>query len=392
MPVDALIVAAGAGTRVGAGLPKQYRTLSGKPVLRWSLEAFRKDQRFRRIFVAVDPTYLEHAKSFASGIDGVTFITGGATRTQTVQKSLIALQGDPPSLLFIHDAARPGLSTTVLDALFEAMAKGAAGSAPALPLPDALKRADRNAAVIASVPREGLFRVQTPQAFRFRSLANAYASHTGTALDDDLAIAEGAGLPIVLVAGDQRLQKLTFEEDFAMIAPQLEHPSQPRIGQGFDAHRLGPGDHVTLCGVKIQSDLGLIGHSDADVAWHALTDAILGAIAAGDIGDHFPPTQAKWKGVESGVFLRHAMDLLRAGGARLVNVDLTLICERPKIQPHRAAMRASTADALGLPLSAVSIKATTTEGMGFTGRGEGIAAQAAVMVLCPPQTEPPAHA
>ncbi|MFZ4120892.1 MAG: bifunctional 2-C-methyl-D-erythritol 4-phosphate cytidylyltransferase/2-C-methyl-D-erythritol 2,4-cyclodiphosphate synthase [Caulobacterales bacterium] len=392
MPVDALIVAAGAGTRVGAGLPKQYRTLSGKPVLRWSLEAFRKDQRFRRIFVAVDPTYLEQAKAIASGIGAITFVTGGATRTQTVQKSLIALQGDPPDLLFIHDAARPGLSTTVLDALFEAMAKGAAGSAPALPLPDALKRADRNAAVISSVSREGLFRVQTPQAFHFQALANAYAKHAGNALDDDLAIAELAGLPIVLVAGDQRLQKLTFEEDFAMIAPHIGHASQLRVGQGFDAHRLGPGDQVTLCGVKVPSDRGLIGHSDADVAWHALTDAILGAIAAGDIGDHFPPTQAKWKGVESGVFLRHAMDLLRAGGARLVNVDLTLICERPKIQPHRAAMRASTAKALGLPLNAVSIKATTTEGMGFTGRGEGIAAQAAVMVLCPPETEPPAQA
>jgi len=246
----------------------------------------------------------------------------------------------------------------------------------------ALKR-DSAGAIVADAARDGLVRIQTPQAFRFAAFASALAAAPpDAAFDDDIALARAAGLSARVVSGDARLMKVTHPDDFAE-AQRILAPLMAATGAGFDAHRFGPGDHVTLCGVAIPHTAGLVGHSDADAGWHALTDALLGAIGAGDIGDHFPPSDPQWRGAASGIFLRHAARLVAQAGGRIVNVDVTLICERPKIKPHREAMRRATAEALGLPLARVSVKATTTEAMGFTGREEGLAAQANVSVLLP---------
>jgi 2-C-methyl-D-erythritol 4-phosphate cytidylyltransferase/2-C-methyl-D-erythritol 2,4-cyclodiphosphate synthase len=293
---------------------------------------------------------------------------------------------DDASVL-IHDAARPLVEARHIAPLLAALEE-ADGAVPALAVADTLKRPA--AGSLETVSRDGLWQAQTPQAFRLGALRAAYAAWPAEAGEptDDAAVVERAGGRVALAPGDPLLMKLTYPEDFAMAEALAAQrigavALAVRVGQGFDAHRFGPGEAVTLCGVRIAHDHGLIGHSDADVGLHALTDALLGAIGEGDIGDHFPPTDPKWKGADSTVFLRHAAELVARRGGRIVNVDVTLICERPKIKPHRAAMRARLAELLGLPLDRVSVKATTTEEMGFTGRREGLAAQAVASVLAP---------
>lgn len=380
MRVAALIVAAGKGERAGGATPKQFQMLGGKPVLRWSVEALRGVPGGLQSLVIVsnDP---ERTRAIAPD---ALIAPGGQTRMESVQAGLAALAGDPPDVVLIHDAARPGLDLLTLDRLLDALTTAPA-TAPFAPGADSLRRIDPEGRLIDCPPRDALVRVQTPQAFSYAAIVAAYAAWpSGRVAADDLEVAHAFGLPARLVLGSSRLAKITHPEDFAVLESLLAPaPLVPRMGFGVDAHRFGPGDHVTLCGVRIPHDAGLLGHSDADAAWHALTDAILGALGEGDIGDHFPPTDPQWRGVASEVFLQHAGSLVAARGGRIVNVDVTLICERPKIKPHREAMRAETARVLDIPLSAVSVKATTTEEMGFTGRREGIAAQAVASVLCP---------
>lgn len=367
MDVAALIVAAGRGDRAGGGTPKQYRLLLGKPVLAWSLDALAR-AGVENIVVAIDAAHADLVKVAIGHRANVRAVVGGATRSDSVRAGLAALSGE---IVLIHDAARPGLPSEVVHALINAIGAGASAAAPTLAISDSVRRETGQ-----EVDRSGLLRVQTPQAFRRSTLRDAYDAAGERAFTDDLSVAVAHGVSAKFVPGDARLMKLTYPEDFSMLESLLSGARATCVGSGFDAHRFGDGDHVTLCGVRIAHDKGLLGHSDADAGWHALVDAILGALGEGDIGAHFPPSDAQWKGADSEKFLRHAAALAQRAGARILHVDVTLICERPKIGPHREAMRARTAEVLGLPLSRVSVKATTTERMGFTGRGEGLAAQA----------------
>ena len=320
--------------------------------------------------------------SLLEGLTGWRSTLGGATRALSVQAGLAALTERPRNEpVLVHDAARPFVSRKVIMDLLEAL-PAAELALPVLAVTDTLKRREPGKAV-QTVPREHLWRAQTPQAARRDTLLAAYAAWGQGEPTDDAQVVEAAGGRIVLTAGDPLLTKLTYPEDFAM-AEQLAGVARiTRVGQGFDAHRWGPGEEVWLCGVAIKHDETLMGHSDADAGLHALTDALLGAIGEGDIGDHFPPTDPKWKGAASDQFLKHAVELVAAKGGALVNVDVTLICERPKIKPHSQAMRERLAEILAIPVDRVSVKATTTEKMGFTGRGEGLAASAVVAVETP---------
>jgi len=343
-------------------------------VLRWSIEALAR-AGVEQIVVVIAPEHADRCREATNGGPPVLIVNGGATRTDSVRAGLAALAD--AEIVLVHDAARPGLAPKVVHALVAAIKSGAAGAAPALPIADSLRRADVRGNVIDEVDRDGVMRVQTPQAFRAEALRAAYAALAdGVALSDDLAVVRANGGACVLIPGDARLMKITYPEDLALMERILSSERVTCVGSGIDAHRFGPGDHVTLCGVQIAHDKGLVGHSDADAGWHALVDAILGALGEGDIGAHFPPSDPQWKGADSERFLRHAAKLAADAGARIVHVDVTLVCENPKIGPHREAMRARTAEVLGLPLSRVSVKATTTERMGFLGREEGLAAQA----------------
>ncbi|HYD87464.1 MAG TPA: bifunctional 2-C-methyl-D-erythritol 4-phosphate cytidylyltransferase/2-C-methyl-D-erythritol 2,4-cyclodiphosphate synthase [Vitreimonas sp.] len=369
----AIIVAAGRGERAGGALPKQYRPMHGRPVLRWSVAAFAEAGVDNIIVVCA----AAQADACAVAIEGyaATITPGGDTRTASVRAGLAAA-GDADVIL-IHDAARPGLSAEMVRTLVAEIASGASAVAPALPVADTLLRTEEGGRVVSELDRAGAVRVQTPQAFDGRAVRAAYAAAAESmAFTDDLAVVRANGVATRVIAGDPRLMKLTYPEDFAMLERMLAGERITCVGHGVDAHRFGAGDHVTLCGLRIAHDKGLVGHSDADAGWHALVDAILGALGQGDIGAHFPPSDPQWKGAESERFLRHAKALADAAGARILHVDVTLICERPKIGPHREAMRARTAEVLGLPLDRVSVKATTTERMGFLGREEGLAAQA----------------
>jgi len=377
MEFSAIVVAAGSGSRAGGG--KQWRLLGGQPVVRRSVVALLKSGAAEVVVVIApgDETLLETS---LSGLSGWRAVQGGAQRADSVRAGLAALDRGADRLVLVHDAARPLLPAPVIDRLLAALSD-AEGALPALPVADSLRRG-ADGFVAGAVERDGLWRAQTPQAFRLGALCDAYAAWPkDEAATDEAAVVERAGGRVRIVEGDVRLMKLTYPEDFAMVEALL--PRQIRVGQGYDVHRWGEGASVWLCGLEIPHDQTLIGHSDADAGLHALTDAILGAIGEGDIGDHFPPTDPKWKGAASDQFLLHAVGLVTARGGRLVNVDVTLICERPKVKPHRQAMRERLATLLGLPLDAVSIKATTTEGLGFTGRGEGLAAQAVVLVELP---------
>jgi 2-C-methyl-D-erythritol 4-phosphate cytidylyltransferase/2-C-methyl-D-erythritol 2,4-cyclodiphosphate synthase len=378
MRFSAVIAAAGSGARAGPGQAKQWRSLAGKPVLRWAAEGLRAAGAER--LIAVVPAGDEaQAVAVLEGLEGVSVVRGGATRAESVMAGLAALADAPPEAVLIHDAARPFVGPAHVQRLLAALAE-ADGAAPVLPVADTLKRGGAPEG-LTTVPREGLLRVQTPQAFRYRRLTEAYqAWDSAEAPTDDAAPVERAGGKVVPVAGDPLLMKLTYPEDFDLAELIARRSRHTRVGQGFDAHRFGPGEAVWLCGVRIAHDKTLVGHSDADAGLHALTDAVLGAIGAGDIGDHFPPSDPRWRGAASDQFLRHALELVRQAGGRVINADVTLICEEPRIKPHREAMRTRLAEIMDLPLGRISVKATTTEAMGFTGRREGLAAQAVVAV------------
>lgn len=373
--IAALVVAAGRGTRLGGELPKQYQLLGSATLLARSLALCAGHPGIGEVRAVIHPDDAGRYAEAASGLALPAPLFGGATRQESVRLGLEALAAEPPDLVLIHDAARPLTPPALLDRVIDALARHD-GAVPALALADTLKRG-QDGRVIATVPRDGLFRVQTPQGFRFPMILDAHRRFAGAELTDDAAVAEAAGLTVALVPGDEAAFKVTTAEDLARARHAL---AETRVGTGFDVHRLGPGDHVWLCGLKLPHDRGLIGHSDADVGLHALTDALLGAIGAGDIGQHFPPSDPQWRGAASFRFLAHAAGLIRARGGRILHVDVTLICERPKVGPHREAMRARVAEILGLSSDRVSIKATTTEQLGFAGRGEGIAAQAVATV------------
>lgn len=379
MEFSAIVVAAGSGSRAGGA--KQWRTIAGRPVARWSVEALLQAGA-REVVVVIAPGADSEAQSALAGLTGWRTVSGGATRAASVRAGLAILGGPDDEPVLIHDAARPFLSAEVIARLLEGLSD-ADGALPALPVADSLRRGDQGL-VVGAIDRENLWRAQTPQAFLLKTIRDAYAAWPDDEVaTDEAAVVERAGGRVRLIAGDPRLMKLTYPEDFAMAEALSVARTTIRIGQGFDVHRWGPGSSVWLCGVEIPHDQTLIGHSDADAGLHALTDAILGAIADGDIGDHFPPSDPQWKGASSDRFLVYAAQRVATRGGRIVNVDVTLICEQPKVKPHRQAMRERLADLLNLPLDAVSVKATTSEGLGFTGRGEGLAAQAAVSIEMP---------
>ncbi|MBX9796415.1 bifunctional 2-C-methyl-D-erythritol 4-phosphate cytidylyltransferase/2-C-methyl-D-erythritol 2,4-cyclodiphosphate synthase [Sphingomonas sp.] len=374
----ALIVAAGTGTRLGGTIPKQYAPLAGRPMIAHSLEALRRHPGIDDVLVAIGPG---QEAMLAAAVGPVRHITGGATRRESARAGLEALAAEGVSRVLIHDAARPFLPAAVIDRLLAAL-ETHPGAIPALPVADTLARGD--AALGDTVTRDGLWRVQTPQAFDFAAILDAHRRwpHNEDATDDAQMLRRFGGA-VALTKGDPMLDKVTYPADIA--AAEARHAAQliSRSATGFDVHRLEAGEELWLGGVLIPHDKGLSGHSDADVALHAITDALLGCTGEGDIGTHFPPSDPQWKGAASYKFLQHAAGLITAQGGIIDFVDLTLICEAPKIGPHREAMRARIAELLSLSPRQVSIKATTTERLGFTGRGEGIAAQACATVRLP---------
>lgn len=380
--VYALLVAAGRGTRFGGEVPKQYLPLGGKSLLAHSLAAFARHPRIAGVLAAIRPEDRPLYDCAAAGLDLLPPIAGGAARQDSVRLGLEALASHRPDRVLIHDGARPFPDPALIDRVILALDKAPA-VIPALPVGDTLKRV-ADGVVQATVDRAGLWRAQTPQGFDFAAILAAHRTAAGRDLTDDAAVAEAAGLRPRIVAGSEDNLKVTTEPDLAAAERLLAlRQADLRIGQGFDVHPFGPGDRVWICGVEIPHDKGLLGHSDADVGLHAATDAVLGALAAGDIGMHFPPSDPRWRGADSAQFLRHAADLVAARGGAIAALDVTIICERPRIGPHRAAMIERIAAILGIDAARVSVKATTTEKLGFTGRGEGIAAQAVATLRLP---------
>lgn len=378
----ALVVAAGRGTRIGGPLPKQYLPLAGEPLLRHTLRALAGHSRLAGVRAVIHPADRALYDDCARGLDLLPPVPGGAQRQDSVRLGLESLVESAPDAVAIHDGARPFVETDLVDRVLNALAR-TPGAIPALPVADTVKRG-RDGKIVETLDRSHLWRAQTPQAFRFRPILEAHRAAAGLELSDDAAVAERAGLAVALVAGSEENFKVTTTEDLARAERVLlAGLGDIRTGQGFDVHPLGPGDHVWLCGIKVPHERALMGHSDADVGLHAITDAILGALSAGDVGQHFPPSDPKWRGASSDRFLRHAADLVAARGGRIGHVDVTLVCERPKVSPHRDAMVARIAEILGLPRDRVSVKATTTEKLGFTGREEGIAAQAVATIRLP---------
>lgn len=372
--VAALVVAAGQGLRAGQQMPKQFARWRGKPVVRHSVEAL-ANAGCDPILVVIPEGAHAAAREALAGIASVQFTTGGATRQESVRLGLEVLAGSEPDLVLIHDAARPLLPAAVIERLLGAL-EIHKGSIPVLPVVDSLAHVEPGDVMGAPARREDLRRVQTPQAFRFDAILAAHRAWDGaTNAGDDAQVAQAAGVAVAFVEGDETLHKLTYAADFAPSLPLV------RVGTGYDVHQLEEGEDLWLCGVRVEHTHGLSGHSDADVAIHALVDAMLGAIGAGDIGQHFPPSDPRWKGAASDRFLDHAAKLVVQSGYGLGNADVTIICEAPKIGPHRESMRARLADILGVDITLVSVKATTTEKLGFTGRREGIAAQAAVSLI-----------
>lgn len=381
MNVAVLIVAAGRGNRAGPGAPKQYRQLAGEPVLRRTLSAFAAHPLISSVMAVIHEDDREAYGAASAGLAKLLDpCAGGATRQASVRAGLERLAASPPDYVLIHDGARPLVSARLIADCISALAEHA-GALAALTVTDTIRRATAEGLAGETVDRVGLWRAQTPQAFRFGAILDAHRRASGDDYTDDVAVAAAACIDIAMVEGDEDNIKITSAEDLRRAERIIMRGGDVRTGTGFDVHRFGPGDHVWLCGVKVPHAFGLVGHSDADAGLHAITDAILGAIGAGDIGQHFPPSDPKWKGAPSDIFLAHAATLARDAGARISNVDLTLICEQPKIGPHVPAMRKRIADILSLDVARVSVKATTTEGLGFTGRGEGIAAQALATLI-----------
>jgi 2-C-methyl-D-erythritol 4-phosphate cytidylyltransferase / 2-C-methyl-D-erythritol 2,4-cyclodiphosphate synthase len=376
MRIAAILVAAGTGTRFGADQPKQFLLLAGKPVIRHAAEALAEHVSLLQPVGDAEP--IEAALLGLTGC--LPPIPGGATRQDSVRIGLEALARHDPDIVLVHDAARPFIPPGTIPALLAALAESQ-GAIPAAPVADTLKRVVRGV-ITETVPRTGLFRAQTPQAFHFAALLAVHRSGV-TGATDDAALLEAAGQSVEVVPGSDDNIKLTYPDDLVRLERIMATPLTPRVGTGFDVHVLEAGRKLVLCGVSIPHEKGLAGHSDADVGIHALCDAIYGALAEGDIGRHFPPTETTWKDADSARFLSHAAQRIAARGARLANADVTLICERPKITPHAPAMIARLASLLGVSPGCISVKATTTERLGFTGRGEGIAAQAVVSILVP---------
>ena len=373
--IAVLIVAAGKGERAGRARPKQFELLQGKSLLARSAAAF--GPGFGPIKVVIGPG--QEALYAAAMPGAATAVIGGARRQDSVRLGLEALAEDQPDFVLIHDAARPLVSSAVIANVVGALEAGAAGAVPMLAMADTLRR--RDGAAWTTLPRDKLYRAQTPQGFRFDDILAAHRAHAAQDVTDDVEIAALAGMRIEAVAGEESNFKVTTQKDFVLAEALLAGESVTAFG--YDAHRFSEGDHVWLCGVKIPHDHGLLGHSDADAGLHALTDAILGCIGAGDIGQHFPPSDERWRGAPSWKFLDHAARLVAEKGGRITHCDVTLICERPKIGPYREAMRGRIAEILGMDIARVSVKATTTEGMGYTGRREGLAAQAVATVRLP---------
>ena len=374
----ALVVGAGEGQRFGGELPKQYHLLAGVAVMRRSLKAFMDHPDVSAVQAVIHPNHHELYDAAAQGLALPVPVDGGATRQGSVLNGLESLNADEPSTVLIHDAARPLVDPGVISRVLAAL-QTSPGAIPALAVADTLKRSDGQF-VETTVDRQGLWRAQTPQGFHYQNILAAHRQASGDELTDDAAVAERAGLAVAIVEGSEDNVKVTRTGDMVR-AERILGAGETRTGLGFDVHRFGSGDHVMLCGVKVPHEFGLEGHSDADVGLHAVTDALLGAIGEGDIGTHFPPSDPQWKGTESDIFLRHAGDMIAGKGGRISNIDVTLICEQPKISPHRAAMIKRMAEILSITEHRISIKATTTERLGFTGRGEGIAAQAAATVV-----------
>lgn len=382
----ALVVAAGRGERFGGAMPKQYADLAGRPLLRHSLSALSRHPAIDRVRAVINLDDRALYEATSAGLDLMPAVIGGASRQASVRLGLESLAELKPSRVLIHDAARPFVPADLVDRILAALAD-APGAIAAVRLSDTVKReADgRIAGTIAgTVAREGLWRAQTPQGFRFAEILAAHrATPAELELTDDAAVAERAGLAVRLVEGSPANLKVTTPADLDRAARWLAGGEEIRSGSGFDVHRFRPGNEVRLCGVAVPHEFALAGHSDADVGLHAVVDAILGALAAGDIGEHFPPSDPRWQCADSAIFAAHARDLVAARGGRIVNLDVTLICERPKIGPHRPAMTARLAALLGVAAERVNVKATTTERLGFTGRGEGIAAQATATLALP---------
>lgn len=374
----ALIVAAGRGTRAGGEVPKQWRRLGAARVIDHAIAAFRP--HVSRVVVVHHPD--DH--DLAQSLTGVTLVPGAATRAGSVKAGLTALEGTGTTHVLIHDAARALIPAAVITGVKAALAHHQ-GAAPALPVTDALWQGSAAGTVEAPRDRSRLFRAQTPQGFDFATILSAHAQ-AGMGAADDVEVARAAGIPVAITQGSEENFKITYPEDFARAEALLrlrekDTKMELRLGNGYDVHRFGEGDHVWLCGVRVAHERSLQGHSDADVGMHALTDAIYGALAQGDIGQHFPPSDPQWKGAESHIFLRHAIALAREMGYEMMNCDVTLVCERPKIGPHAQEMRAALAAIMGVDVAKVSVKATTSERLGFTGREEGIAALATAALI-----------
>lgn len=382
----ALILAGGRGTRLGAELPKQYLPLGDGVVLRHAVCNFVDHPGIDDVRVVIGVEDRERCDAALAGLDLLEPVTGGGSRQESARLGLESLVSISPERVLIHDAARPFADAGTIARTLAALDTHPAAM-PAVPVSDTLKRersGDGDRMIAETVERSGLWRAQTPQGFRFAEILAAHRAAAGLALTDDAAVAEQAGLDVALVSGNEENVKITTQEDLERARRRLEgRRADLRTGTGFDVHKFGEGGAVTLCGVEIPHDRALAGHSDADVGMHAITDALLGAIAEGDIGIHFPPSDPRWRGEPSKTFLCHAAGLIRKRGGAIVNLDLTLICERPRIEPHRESMVRRIAETLGIEPGRVSIKATTTEGLGFTGRGEGIAAQAVATVRLP---------
>jgi 2-C-methyl-D-erythritol 4-phosphate cytidylyltransferase/2-C-methyl-D-erythritol 2,4-cyclodiphosphate synthase len=384
--VAAVIVAGGRGLRAGGGTPKQYRELAGEPVIRASLSLFAWHGQIAAVQAVIHPDDRGPYEAAAKGLRLLPPVQGGATRQASVRAGLEALRLRAPDIVLVHDAARPFCSAELISRAIAAC--GATGAAiPAIAVTDTIKRVDPGGHVTGTVDRNELRSVQTPQAFKFGSLLEAHqraASEGREDFTDDAALVEWAGITVSTFAGDSSNVKLTTDDDFAKAeARRLASLADLRLGNGFDVHAFGDGDHVWLGGLKIPHDRGLTGHSDADVALHAIVDAILGALADGDIGKHFSPNDPRWKGASSDQFLKFAVERVEKRGGKIAHLDLTIVCEAPRIGPHRDAMRKSIADIAGIAVDRVAVKATTSEQLGFTGRKEGIAAMATATVRLP---------
>ena len=377
----ALVVAAGRGERIGGDVPKQYLALAGRPLLVHSVAAFAGHRAVEAVRVVIHPDDRARYHAAVAGLDLLEPVDGGATRQESVLLGLESLESLAPGRVLIHDAARPAVDGGVIDRVLAAL-DSAPAAIPALAVSDTLKRGE-NGLVAATVDRAGLWRAQTPQGFRYADILAAHRAAAGGALTDDAAVAEAAGLAVSLVAGSEDNVKVTTADDLARAGRIVGAGLESRVGMGFDVHRFEPGDHVMLCGVRIGHDRGLAGHSDADAGLHALVDAVLGALGAGDIGAHFPPGDPQWADADSGVFAARTARMVADAGGVIAHLDVTIACEQPRVGPHRTAMAARVAELFGVDAGRVSVKATTTERLGFLGRGEGVAALAVATLRLP---------